>query len=67
MTSPPEPTRLEQIRAHISPRLRRVCGHLSDEQFAELVDDIADVTLKYEEKPGLPPPVTNERADSRNR
>jgi hypothetical protein len=37
--------------------------HLSDEQFAELVADIADVTLKYEEKPRLSAPIRSGRAD----
>jgi hypothetical protein len=59
--------RLEQLRTGISPRLRRVCAHLSDEQFAGLVDDIARVTLKYEERPRLSPPVAIERAGQRNR
>ena len=62
MDSAPDPARLEQLRANISARLRRVCTHLSDEQFAELVDDIADVTLKYEMRPDATPPKPT-RAD----
>ena len=57
MPSAPSPDRAEQLRSDISARLRRVCTHLSDEQFAELVADIAEVTLKYEEKPRLSPPI----------
>ena len=56
MDSVHDPERLDQLRAHISARLRRVCTHLSDEQFAELVDDIADVTLKYDDRPRVSPP-----------
>src|SRR5687768_18612189 len=59
MDSTPDPQRLDHIRAHISARLRRLPAPV-DEQFAELVDDIADVTLKYEEQPRRSPPVTNE-------
>jgi hypothetical protein len=59
--TPPEPTaapkdqgggneaaRVEQLKDEISGRLRRVCSHLTAEQFAALVDDIARVTLRYE-------------------
>ena len=55
--------RADQLKADISKRLRRVCSHLTDEQFDALVDDIAAVTAKYEERPRLSTPVTNDRAD----
>jgi hypothetical protein len=43
-------TRVEQITADIATRLRRVCAHLSEDQFAALVREIADVKLRYEER-----------------
>ena len=43
-------TRVEQITADIASRLRRVCAHLSEDQFAALVGEIADVKLRYEER-----------------
>ena len=60
--SPAQPTRdggtdtprVDQLKGEISARLRRVCSHLTDEQFAALVDDIAHVTLRYE-MPGQTP------------
>ena len=66
--TPTEPTSSEAIRAHklkgqIGARLRKVCSHLSDEQFAALVDDITVVTLKYDETPRLPRSVSSRRAD----
>lgn len=57
MATAPDPARVDQLRSEISDRLRRVCAHLSDEQFAELVRDIADVTLEYEERPPSPAPA----------
>jgi hypothetical protein len=42
--------RLQQLTEDIGSRLRRVCSHLSAEQFAALIADIADVTLKFEER-----------------
>jgi len=61
--TPPNAAPIEHLKADISARLRRVCAHLTDEQFAGLVDDIAAVTLKYEEKPRLSPPSRPTRAD----
>jgi hypothetical protein len=66
--TPSEPTPSETIRAQalkgqIGTRLRKVCSHLSDEQFAELVDDITAVTLKYEERPRLAQSISSRRAD----
>ena len=43
-------TRVEQLTADIAGRLRRVCAHLSEDQFATLVREIADVKLRYEER-----------------
>jgi len=60
-TATPNPAHAEHIKADIRARLRGVCAHLSDEQFAALVDDIADVTLRYEPRSRRSPPVPNER------
>jgi len=59
--STPDAARVEQLKAEISARLRGVCAQLSNEEFAALVDDIADVNLRYQLRAELPPPVTNER------
>jgi hypothetical protein len=40
--------RNEELIAEISARLRRVCQHMTDEEFAAMVRDIARVTHKYE-------------------
>jgi hypothetical protein len=40
--------RREDLVAEISARLRRVCRHMTDEEFAAMVRDIARVTHKYE-------------------
>ena len=63
MDSASDSERLEQLRTDISARLRRVCAHLPDHEFTALVADIAAVTAKYEERPRLSTPVTNDRAD----
>jgi hypothetical protein len=42
--------RLEKLTADIGARLQMVCSHLSDAEFAQLVRDIASVTLKFEER-----------------
>jgi hypothetical protein len=42
--------RAEELRSDIAARLRRVCSNLSDEQFAALVHEIADVKLRYEDR-----------------
>ena len=61
MDSAPAPATLDQLCAEISARIRRVCAHLSENQFEELVRDIAAVTLKYdEERPRTSRPVTKE-------
>ena len=39
---------VQRLTADISARLRAVCGHLSDEDFAELVLDIARVRIRYD-------------------
>jgi len=49
--------RASQLKADISRRLRHVCAHLTDDQFAALVDDIAQVTLRYETPGQTPPPA----------
>ena len=48
--------RRDELATDIATRLRRVCGHLPEEEFAALVQGIAAVTLKYEER-DLTPPV----------
>ena len=62
-TATPDPARAEQLKAEISSRLRGVCAHLSDDEFAALVDDIADVKLRYEMRPRPSPPATNEKPE----
>ena len=59
---PPE-DRLAQLKAEISNRLRRLCSHLTVEQFDELVRDIADVTLRYEHPAHFPAPRRLKRDD----
>jgi len=64
MDSAHDTEREDHLRAEISARLQRVCSHLSEDQFAELVRDIADVTLKYEMRSGAAPPKPKpKRAD----
>jgi hypothetical protein len=43
-------TRVEQLTADIATRLRRVCAHLPEDEFAALIREIADVKLRYEER-----------------
>jgi hypothetical protein len=62
-TATPDPARAEQLKAELSGRLRSVCAHLADDEFAALVDDIADVKLRYELRPRPSPPTMNERPD----
>ena len=40
--------RHEAIRVDVARRLRKACSHLSDEEFAALVDKIAGVQLRAE-------------------
>ena len=63
MDSASDAARLKQLRTDISARLGRVCAHLPADEFAALVADIAAVTAKYEERPRLSTPVTNDQAD----
>jgi hypothetical protein len=42
--------RWEKLTADIGARLQIVCSHLSEAEFAQLVRDIAGVTLKFEER-----------------
>ena len=42
--------RFDELTLSIASRLRRVCEHLSEEDFANLVHEIASVTLRYEER-----------------
>jgi hypothetical protein len=61
--TPSETIRAQELKGRIGTRLRKVCLHLSDEQFAELVDGIVAVTLKYDEAPRLSRPISARRAD----
>ena len=38
---------LESVKADIAARLRTACAHFSDCEFADLVEQIAQVELKY--------------------
>src|SRR5687767_12357432 len=59
MTRGPGPNerarRREELADGIAARLRGVCGHMPDDEFARLVQSIAEVTLKYEERELAPP------------
>jgi hypothetical protein len=41
-------SRKEAIRADIARRLRKICAHLPDEEFKQLVDKMAERQLKAE-------------------
>jgi hypothetical protein len=60
-----EAQRLQALTADISARLRKVCGDLSDQEFSDLVLDIAQVRLRYEDVlfTGLAPRPKLERSD----
>lgn len=50
----PEDTRgirgsFEELTAHIAARLRKACAAMPDEEFAELVTDIARMKLRFDE------------------
>ena len=53
--------RLSQLSADIGARLSRVCADLPDHEFTKLVRDIADVSLRFEERER--PPELIARAD----
>jgi hypothetical protein len=42
--------RFEMVRKDIATRLRKSCGHLSDDEFALLVERIARVQLRTESR-----------------
>lgn len=44
------PTRREHLIAELTARLGRVCRHMPPDQFAELVETIAEKTLRYEQR-----------------
>jgi hypothetical protein len=49
LTEPPSPAeRLEALRADIADRLRPACPQMPDDEFAALVERIAERTLKWE-------------------
>ena len=45
-----EADELTRLMADISARLGRVCAHLSDSEFADLVFEIAQVRMRYDER-----------------
>ena len=47
------PSRRDVIRADISKRLRHICAHLQDEEFARLVETMVDQKLKGERSRSL--------------
>ena len=56
----------QQLAADIAARLRGVCSDLTDEQFSELVTDIARMKLRFEALEDLPgglTPLRERRAD----
>lgn len=46
-------SRRDEIRADIAKRLRHVCAHLSDKEFAKLVETMVDQKLKGERSKSL--------------
>ena len=50
LTSGVERTRREIIQADITRRIRRVCGHLSEEEFSELVNNMTDRQIRSEHR-----------------
>jgi len=48
--SKPPDERKEIIRADISKRLRSICSHCTDEQFADLVEKMTEQKLRGERK-----------------
>jgi len=50
LTSGVERTRREIIQADISRRIGRVCGHLSEENFSELVEKMTERQLRSEHR-----------------
>lgn len=51
---PEHDERLQQLAADIAARLRSVCSSLTDEQFSELVMDIARMKIRFEVLEDLP-------------
>jgi hypothetical protein len=50
---------LEMLKADIASRLRSACEHFCDEDFAELVHQIAQIELKYARRETAAPPTTD--------
>jgi len=48
-----ESSRKEAIRADLSRRLRKICSNLSDEEFAALVDGMADKKISSDRRTSL--------------
>lgn len=41
-------TDLSHAKAELAQRLQRVCKHMSDDQFARLIDDIVRMRVRFE-------------------
>ena len=54
--------RKEQLVAQITARLERLCEHMTDDEFAAMVREIARITMKYEGGPGPAPSASRWRA-----
>jgi hypothetical protein len=48
---PTDAERRLELAADVSTRLRVACSHLSTEEFRALVDDIVEVTIRFEDSP----------------
>ena len=47
--APPREAKRDALMTEISARLRRVCQHLTDEEFGRLVADMADTKIRFAE------------------
>lgn len=54
-------SRKRQLIADITGRLKRLCPHMTDDEFARMVNDIATMTMNYE---GNATPTREERQRS---
>ena len=61
-----DPVQLKVLAADIAARLRRVCGHLPEDEFSALVLGIARVTLRYEQRALSTPVVLRAKAPPRD-
>lgn len=56
MAAQDERRELEHLKSDIALRLRSVCGHFPETEFAELVDQIARIETKYALRAAVAPP-----------